>query len=204
MADVIVYDKLTPKELLIYAKPSSEVKYISDDEEEIDILRECASKVNLVVRLKNGDPYVFGRGGKICYELFKYGIECEVIPGVSSVNSVPAYAGIPLTFQGISDMITIVSGVTEGGRLFDFQRIPKSGTLVLLMAGKRIGEISKCLMNRRNPSEDVAIIERGTYYDQKVIVTKLKDLCNINVSSSPSMIVLGDVVKLRNFLWKLS
>ena len=80
----------------------------------IEILKKYTLEDKLVVRLKNGDPYIFGRGGKICYELAKDDIECEVVPDVSSVNSVPAYAGIPLTFNGISDMIAIISTISQG------------------------------------------------------------------------------------------
>jgi len=188
---------------LSYAKPSCKIIYLNNDDEEIDVLRKHSLEGKLVVRLKNGDPYVFGRGGKICLTLKEEGIECEVIPGVSSVNSVPAYAGIPLTFPKISDMITIVSGITDGGKLFDFQKIPEKGTLVILMPGKRLEEISKGLIAKRNPSEKVAVIERGTYIDQRVSLVKLKELSELKLSS-PSMLVIGDVVKLRNFLWKLS
>ncbi|QIW22743.1 uroporphyrin-III methyltransferase [Sulfolobus sp. S-194] len=202
-ADVIIYDHLTPKEVLSYSKSSCKMIYLNNDNEEIDILRKYSLKGKLVVRLKNGDPYIFGRGGKICLTLTEEGIECEVIPGVSSVNSVPAYAGIPLTFPKISDMITIVSGITEGGKLFDFQKIPEKGTLIVLMAGKRLEEISKGLISKRSPSEEVAIIERGTYIDQRVSLVKLRELSELNLSS-PSMLVIGDVIKLRNFLWKLS
>ncbi|WP_218267487.1 uroporphyrinogen-III C-methyltransferase [Saccharolobus shibatae] len=204
MADVIVYDKLVSRELINYAKPSCSVILLSSDDIEIDLLKKYALENKLVIRLKNGDPYVFGRGGKICQELIKDGIECEVIPGVSSVNSVPAYAGIPLTFNGISDMITVISAVTQGGRLFDFGKIPSYGTLIVLMSGKRLEEVSKGLMTKRDPSEEVAVIQRGTYFDQKVNVTKLRELTKIGNLASPSMLVLGDVVKLRGILWKSS
>ncbi|QXJ34059.1 Uroporphyrinogen-III methyltransferase [Saccharolobus shibatae] len=204
MADVIVYDKLVSRELINYAKPSCSVILLSSDDIEIDLLKKYALENKLVIRLKNGDPYVFGRGGKICQELIKDGIECEVIPGVSSVNSVPAYAGIPLTFNGISDMITVISAVTQGGRLFDFGKIPSYGTLVVLMGGKRLEEVSKGLMTKRDPSEEVAVIQRGTYFDQKVNVTKLRELTKIGNLASPSILVLGDVVKLRGILWKSS
>lgn len=202
-ADVIVYDKLTPREILSYAKPSCILEYLTDDDEEIDVLKRYALTREMVVRLKNGDPYVFGRGGKICLELGSEGIECEVVPGVSSVNSVPAYAGIPLTFPKISDIVTIVSGVSDQGKLFDFNKIPENGTLVVLMAGKRLGEVTKGLLSKRNPLEDVAVIEKGTYPDQRVLTLKLKELHELKVAS-PSMIVVGDVVRLRNSLWKFT
>ncbi|QGA68181.1 uroporphyrinogen-III C-methyltransferase [Sulfolobus sp. E11-6] len=205
MADVIVYDKLVSRELINYAKPSSIAILLSNDDTEVDLLRKYALENKLVIRLKNGDPYIFGRGGKICQELIKDGIECEVVPGVSSVNSVPAYAGIPLTFNGISDMITIVSAVSQGGKLFDFQKIPDYGTLVVLMGGKRLEEVSKGLMIKRDPSEDVAVIERGTYLHQKVYVNKLGKIAEIgNNLATPSMLVLGNVVRLREILWKFS
>ncbi|WP_048052652.1 uroporphyrinogen-III C-methyltransferase [Saccharolobus islandicus] len=204
MADVIVYDKLVSRELINYAKPSCSVILLSSDDIEIELLRRYALENKLVIRLKNGDPYVFGRGGKICQELIKDGIECEVVPGVSSVNSVPAYAGIPLTFNGISDMITVISAVTKGGRLFDFEKIPADGTLVVLMGGKRLEEVSKELMTKRDPSEEVAVIQRGTYFDQKVNVINLRELTKIGNLATPSMLVLGDVVKLRRILWKSS
>ncbi|WP_187152760.1 uroporphyrinogen-III C-methyltransferase [Acidianus manzaensis] len=202
-ADVIIYDKLIPRELINYAKSSCIVKYLISHDMEVELLRKYAFDYNLVVRLKNGDPYVFGRGGNICYELSKDGIDCEIVPGVSSVNSVPAYAGIPLTFSNVSDMVTVISGVTQGGKLFDFQKIPNYGTLVVLMGSKRVEEISNGLMVKRDPSEEVAIIEKGTYPDQKVHLTNLKELHKFNLTS-PSMLVLGKVVRFRQLLWKLS
>lgn len=87
--------------------------------------------------------------------------------------------------------------------MFEFEKVPSEGTLVVLMAGKRLREVSKALMAKRSPLESVAIIERGTYEDQKVYITRLKDLGEFK-PSSPSMLVLGDVVKLREFLWKVS
>ncbi|MEM0305092.1 MAG: uroporphyrinogen-III C-methyltransferase [Saccharolobus sp.] len=202
-ADVIVYDKLTPRSVLSYAKPSCIIEYLRSDDSEIDILKKYALMGKLVVRLKNGDPYIFGRGGKICITLISDGIECEIVPGVSSITAVPAYAGIPLTFPKISDMITVISGVTEGGKLFNFQKIPDDGTLVVLMVGKRLEEISKGLLAKRGPSEEVVVIEKGTYEDQRVSIVKLKELSEIKLTS-PSMLVMGNVTKLRNFLWKLS
>ncbi|MCY0860719.1 MAG: uroporphyrinogen-III C-methyltransferase [Sulfolobaceae archaeon] len=202
--DVIIYDKLTEK-LIRYARPNCIKYFLADSEEEVTTIKRFIDYgYRLIVRLKNGDPYIFGRGAKLCKELMQeVGVECEVVPGVSAVNSVPAYAGIPLTFQGISNMITIVSAVTEGGRMFEFEKVPSEGTLVVLMAGKRLREVSKALMAKRSPLESVAIIERGTYEDQKVYITRLKDLGEFK-PSSPSMLVLGDVVKLREFLWKVS
>nr|WP_062095589.1 uroporphyrinogen-III C-methyltransferase [Sulfolobus acidocaldarius] len=202
VADVVIYDKLTAQ-AVVYARENS-VKYmLSSDEDEIEVIRRYLRGYDVIVRLKNGDPYVFGRGPQLCYNMIAEGIQCEVIPGVSAVNSVPAYAGIPLTSNGFSDMVTVVSGVTEGGKLFDFSKVPDKGTLVVLMAGKRLEEGSKGLMSRRSPLDDVAVVEHGTYVDQRVSVMKLKDLVNVR-PSSPSMLILGDVVKMRSLLWKFS
>jgi len=202
VADVVIYDKLT-KELVEYANPNSIKYFLSPDEDEVDVVIRFVKKGNrLIVRLKNGDPYIFGRGARLCQELLGVA-ECEVIPGVSAVNSVPAYAGIPLTSPRYSNMITIVSATDEGGRMFNFEKIPDEGTLVVLMAGKKLGEVGKALMSKRSPLEEVAIIERGTYYDQRVYTTMLKDLSEYK-PNSPSMLVLGEVIKLRKFLWKLS
>jgi len=159
--------------------------------------------MNFEKRLKCGDPYIFGRGAEECNYLIERGIECEVIPGVSSINGVLAYAGIPLTAKGYSNCIYVCSAIIENGKLFDFSQAPKGCTLVVLMVSKYLTEVIDRLIKVRGPDEPAAVIERGTTECQVVKEGRLIDLRNERVSP-PAILVVGKVVELRKKLWKIS
>jgi uroporphyrin-III C-methyltransferase len=211
-ADVIVYDRLIPTKLLEFARRDCKLIYVGKNPYEGNtisqdfinrILEEEALKGQLVVRLKSGDPYIYGRGAEECLYLIERGIECEVVPGVSSVNAVSAYAGIPLTYKDWSDGIFITSAIRAGGKLFEFSKVPENCTLIVLMISKHLGEIIENLTKVRDCNEPAAIIEKGTTYYQRVIEGNLGELRNVSISS-PSLLISGKVVLLRKKLWKLS
>ncbi|MEM0374188.1 MAG: uroporphyrinogen-III C-methyltransferase [Sulfolobaceae archaeon] len=212
LADVIVYDKNIPKKLLEYARRDCKLIYVGKDpynkniitQEEINkILEDEARRNNVVVRLKCGDPYIFGRGAEECEYLLERGIECEVVPGVSSINGVLAYAGIPLTAKGVAECFYVCSAIVEGGRLFNFSSVPKECTLVILMISKNFSKIIDELIQVRGPNELAAIIEKGTTECQNVREGKLIELRNEKVES-PALLVVGRVIEFRRKLWKLS
>ncbi len=213
-ADVVIYDRLISKELLNECKSDSELIYLGKGLGEAELqdkinftLVEKAKEGKIVVRLKGGDPYVFGRGEEECAYVMEKGIPCEVIPGITSAISVPTYAGIPVTSRWYSSGFTVISGTKAGNKNIDPDYIPKKGTLVILMGINKIEELQEILMKVRSPECPVAVIQNGTLPSQKVVVTTLSKLAEKVISeniSSPAVIIVGEVIKLRNKLWKLS
>ncbi|AWR96614.2 uroporphyrinogen-III C-methyltransferase [Acidianus sulfidivorans JP7] len=214
IADVILYDRLISKDLLNYARRDAEKIYVGKELGEANLqnwinktLVEKAKEYNIVVRLKGGDPYVFGRGEEECYYVKSQGLECEVIPGISSAIAVPAYAGIPVTSRYFSSGFTVISGNRAEGKEIDEDYIPKKGTLVVLMGLSNINKLQNILLKTRQKDTPVAIIQNGTLNSQKVYVTTLENLSftvEKNNIKSPAIIVVGEVIKLRESLWKLS
>ncbi len=212
MADIIFYDRLVSKELLNYSKREAEKVYVGKNigdyviQDEInEMLVKKALEGKIVVRLKGGDPYVFGRGEEECMYVISKGVECEIVPGITSAIAVPAYAGIPVTSRLYSSGFTVISGTRAEDELIEPSYIPKKGTLVILMGIRKIDELAKILIKIRDENEPFAIIENGTTPNQRVLLGKLKDLENIakqNEVRSPAVIVIGEVVKLREYLWK--
>ncbi|MEM0091021.1 MAG: uroporphyrinogen-III C-methyltransferase [Saccharolobus sp.] len=211
-ADVIVYDRLIPKELLGICKPESEKIYVGKNigdyklQKEInELLVEKALENKEVVRLKGGDPYVLGRGEEECLYVLSHNIECEIVPGISSAIAVPAYAGIPVTSRLYSSGFTVIPGTQADDKIIDESYIPKKGTIVILMGIRKIDELYQTLIKVRSENEPVAIIQNGTTNQQRVFTGDLKELSDIvkrNNITPPSVIVIGEVVKLRDYLWK--
>ncbi|MEM4042421.1 MAG: uroporphyrinogen-III C-methyltransferase, partial [Saccharolobus sp.] len=164
-ADVIVYDRLIPKELLDICKPESEKIYVGKNigdyklQKEInELLVKKALENKEVVRLKGGDPYVLGRGEEECLYVLSHNIECEIVPGISSAIAVPAYAGIPVTSRLYSSGFTVISGTQADDKIIDESYIPKKGTIVILMGIRKIDELYQTLIKVRSENEPVAII----------------------------------------------
>ena len=213
-ADVVIYDRLVPKSLIEGLK--AELIYVGKEigdanlQEYINrLLVEKAKEHKIVVRLKGGDPYVFGRGEEECIYVLSNGIECEVVPGVTSAIAVPTYAGIPVTSRLVSSSsgFTVITATRAEGKLIDTDYIPKKGTLIILMGIHVIKEIESILLKVRDRNELVAVIENGTTEKQRVFIGKLEELSKIvetNNVKSPAIIVVGEVVKLRDKLWKLT
>lgn len=214
IADVILYDRLVSQELLKECKPEAEKIYVGKElgeaelQDQINQLLVLKAKENkIVARLKGGDPYVFGRGEEECYYVISQGIECEVIPGITSAIAVPAYAGIPVTSRWFSSGFTVITGTRAGENVIDEEYIPKKGTLVILMGVSKVKELQEVLLKHRDKDTPVAVIQNGTLSTQRVFVSTLDKLAETVIKNgvkSPAVIVVGDVIKLRTSLWKLS
>lgn len=213
-ADVILYDRLINPELLDFAgertrkiavgkqsgKPSISQYDINK------LLAEHALAGNIVVRLKGGDPFVFGRGGEECLELTKHGIRFEIVPGISSALSVPAYAGIPVTQRGEATGFTVISGhLDPKSEPYDWQSLASlSTTLVIMMGLRNLSQIAEKLIASGKPADTPAgIIRWGTTQGQKVATGTLADIAEkAEGFTSPATIVIGEVVKYhQSFNW---
>ncbi len=216
-ADVILYDRLINQEILLFAKPDCELVYVGKEDgkhtieqEKInELLLKYAQTKDVVVRLKGGDPFIFGRGGEEALFLAEHGIDFEIVPGVSSFYSVPAYAGIPLTFRGISSSFAVITGhedTRKESSSIDWDSLKGINTLVFLMGVSRRKEIAKRLIEiGRSPDEPVAFIENGTTERQRVILTSLYELSTDPPKvNPPAVMVVGSVVRLREKLVSLN
>lgn len=215
-ADVIIYDRLSSPRLLTEARRDAEVIYVgkaSGDhpvkQDGINCLMiEKARQGRTVVRLKGGDPFIFGRGGEEAEALVQAGVPFEVVPGVTSVVAAPAYAGIPLTRRGLASSIGIVAGnedAAKGNSSIDWSRIATgTDTLVFLMGMKNLPGIVRNLMNHGRPAgTPVAVVRWGTRTDQATVtgtLTTIEEEVARAGLASPAVIVVGEVVRLRETL----
>lgn len=209
--DAVVYDSLASEELLNEVRPECEKIYVGKraghhfmKQEEINqVLVEQAKKGRNVVRLKGGDPFVFGRGGEEILELQKEKIAYEVVSGVTSAIAALASVGIPITHRGMSRSFHVMTGHTrENGVPEDLKEFGKlSGTLVFLMGLSHLEEICQSLVNQGRPlSTPAAVIQNGTLPEQKTVRGTLKDIgekCRREGIGSPAIIVVGDVTELH-------
>ena len=195
--DVIVHDTLVADELVDEA-PADAVRIGRErlEQDEINHLLVLYGRRGLdVVRLKGGDPFVFGRGGEEALALAEAGVPFEVVPGVSSLSAVPASAGIPVTHRGVSSQVTIVNG--QGP--LDFESLARTqGTLVFFMGLARLEEIAGGLVELGvAPGTPAAVISGGTTPDQEVAVSSLDGIAEAAAGlRSPALVVVGDVVAL--------
>lgn len=203
-ADVIVHDRLVDARILASAAPWAELVDVGktpgsrrNSQDEINaILIERALRFDTVVRLKGGDPFVFGRGGEEAAALRVQGIEVEVVPGISSSIAAPAAAGIPVTMRGLASGVTIVTAHQDPSneRSIDWGALARSGTtLVVLMGAARAAALSARLRaGGMRPDMPVAVITRATCVDECIRRTTLAEL-GIEPVENPSTIVIGDV-----------
>ena len=210
-ADCVIYDRLVNPNILQYSKPGAELIYMGKENTEGGELQlkinqtivEKAFENEIVLRLKGGDPFVFGRGGEEIEALLAENIEFEVIPGITSSIAVPAYAGIPVTHRGINTSFHVFTGHTKiDGSEHDFSTIAKlDGTLIFLMGLGNLEKIVENLVeNRKKLDTPVAIIKDGTTSKQKTYTGTLETIVEIvkeNNVKSPVIIIIGEVVNLR-------
>lgn len=210
-ADVIVYDNLINHKLLSYAKPNAELIYVGKtidqhtlSQEQInEFLIQKAREYKTVVRLKGGDPFVFGRGGEEAIALKEHNINFEIVPGVSSSIAALAYAGIPITHRGINTSFHVITGhedPTKDEETVDYEKLAKlHGILVFLMGLSNLSKIVAALLKYgKDPETPVAVISKGTTPDQKVAVGTLKSIeLQAEGLTFPAIIVVGEVVNLR-------
>ena len=216
-ADVVIYDRLVSQRLLLEAKPEAEKIYVGKSskiqqtiaQEEVDqLLIQKARAGGLIVRLKGGDPFVFGRGGEEALALVEAGIPYEVVPGVTSAIAAPAYAGIPVTHRGLSSSVVILTGHEDPAKLessIQWEKLATAAdTLVLLMGMETLGKVAEILLSHGlSPATPVAVTQWGTEPRQKTITGTLADIVEQVKSSGlgpPAVVVVGSVVKLRDKL----
>jgi len=211
-ADVVVYDRLANPELLDYTPKSSEHIYVgkkpgkpSASQKQINaILTTKAKDGQIVVRLKGGDPFVFGRGGEECEALRAEEVPYEVIPGISSALSAPLYAGIPVTHRKVARSFTVVTGHTISGTdaFENWAHLVHADTLVVLMGVRSLGKLSELLIGLGKDAETpVAVIEKATYQTQKTVLGTLDTIADKASSiSPPATIVIGELAALGHDL----
>jgi len=208
-ADVVVVDRLGPRALLDSLAPGVEVIEAgkSPDNHTLpqdainSLLISLARQGKRVVRLKGGDPFVFGRGGEELLALMRAGVTCEVVPGVTSAIAVPAVAGIPLTHRTMSRQFTVVTGHED----LDWRKLAAiDGTLVLLMGATRVERIAKELIKAgRDPHTPVAVIESGTLPGQRTTTGSLESIGDRATAvgvRAPAVVVVGDVATIHELL----
>ncbi len=212
-ADVIIYDRLANPEILKEAKDGCEFVYVGKEDshhtlpqEEInEVIYQNALKHDVVVRLKGGDPLVFGRGGEEGIYLRERGIKFEFIPGITSAIAVPEYAGIPVTHRGVTVSFRVVTGHESKDKSrsqIPWENYRTDDTIVFLMGLHRLEKIASKLIEIGKPKEyPVAVISKGTTPEEKTVIgtletiyEKAKDL------PTPALIVVGEVVRLREQL----
>ena len=219
-ADVIVYDRLVCPELLDEASPHALRVFVGKEagrcsmrQEEInDLLINYARQGYLVVRLKGGDPFVFGRGGEEALALAAAGIPFEVVPGISSAIAVPAAAGIPVTHRGLATSVTVVTGHEQHGidsSTVEWERLALTGgTLVILMGVEALPHISQRLLSAGLASDTpAAVIQQGTLPGQRVVTAPLAHIAEQAREAaikSPAVIIIGEVVALGDVLASFS
>ncbi len=208
-ADVVVYDRLVAPTLLDYASADAEKIYVgkaSSDhtlpQDEINaLLVQKARDGKIVVRLKGGDPFVFGRGGEEALALVEAGIDFEIVPGVSSAIAAPAYAGIPVTHRGVATSFTVTTGhLQENSKVtWDGQ---KSETLVFLMGVENLGHIvADLLAQKYSPETPAALVRWGTTTQQETRVGTLENIIEVARGlQPPAVLIVGHVVALREKL----
>jgi uroporphyrinogen III methyltransferase/synthase len=215
-ADVIVYDYLAGHNFVDKANPGAELIYVGKtgkvhSVEQVDINQLLVSKAlegKIVVRLKGGDPYVFGRGGEEAEKLARAGIAFEVIPGITSAIAAPAYAGIPVTHRDHASSVTFVTGHEDPSKdesAIDWSILARTpGTLVFLMGVKNIDNISKRLLaHGMSPDTPAALVRWGTTPRQASLASDLEHIaseCLKRGLSAPAVLIVGSVVKLRKSL----
>lgn len=211
-ADVILYDQLPGDEILQTLPQNAELidcgKYGSrhtlEQEEIEDLMVARALDGKNVVRLKGGDPFLFGRGGEEMEALRSKEIPVEVVPGITSAIAVPGAVGIPVTHRKFASQVTIITGHEDPAKetsAHDWAWLARTkGTLVILMGVKNLSLISTFLQEHgKDPGTPVAVIERGMRADQRVTVGKLADIAEkakMRGVKPPAVIVIGDVVRL--------
>jgi len=201
--EVLVYDRLVSPELVAEAPPGA-MRIARDhlDQAEIDELLVRLGRRGLrIVRLKGGDPFVFGRGGEEALALAEAGVAFEIVPGVSSISAVPASAGIPITHRGISSQVTVVSGHDPGALDLDALAVCP-GTLVIFMGLQALPMIAQRLLAAgRAPETPAAVISRGSTPAAETVVAELATIADAARSlAAPALVVVGEVVSLSSTL----
>jgi uroporphyrinogen III methyltransferase/synthase len=215
-ADVVLYDRLIPPEALAGARPEAELIYVGKEgggpqmpQAEIDrLLVQHGAADRLVVRLKGGDPFVFGRGGEEALALRAAGIPFEVVPGITAGVAAPAYAGIPVTHRDVASGVAFVTGHEDPSKpetALDWPALAAfPGTLVFYMGVRALPRIAERLTAGGRPADEpAAVVERGTLPDQRTLTATLGDVAERAAAAgirAPAVTVVGSVVRLQESL----
>ncbi|WP_047789524.1 uroporphyrinogen-III C-methyltransferase [Tenacibaculum mesophilum] len=212
-ADVVFYDALVNNELLGYVNPNAELIFVgkrrgcySYQQEQInELIVARGFSHGHVVRLKGGDPFIFGRGAEEMEYAAKHGLEVAVVPGISSSLAVPAYQNIPLTKRGSSESFWVITGTTKQHQLSNDVALAakSSATVVILMGMGKLSEIIQLFKAEGKNELPVAIIQNGTTPEEKIgigTVDTIEEVVAKNNLSNPAIILLGDVVNHRQQL----
>ncbi|MFY9088035.1 uroporphyrinogen-III C-methyltransferase [Arcobacter aquimarinus] len=214
-ADVLIYDRLVNPEILEMVKKDCDLIYVGKEDkkhtlpqDEInELIYQATLKYENVVRLKGGDPFVFGRGGEEALYLQQRDIKFEIIPGISSAIAVPAYAGIPVTHRGITTSFRVVTGHENPKKKIsqiEWKTFLNDETIVFLMGYHNLEIItSKLISLGKSENYPCAVISKGTTKDQEIVVSTLKNIVEDSKNlPTPVMIIIGEVVNLReNIKW---
>lgn len=216
-ADVVIFDRLVGEEILCLVPDKAEKYYVGKRTGKHEVLQEKITELIVekamqggnVVRLKGGDPFIFGRGGEEAEALVEKGIAFEVVPGVSSSVAAPMYAGIPLTHRDYAASVAIITGHRAGDadKPVDWVKIANAvDTMVILMGVESLdGIVQKLLSGGIDPAKPVAIVQSGTYPQQKAVISTLGSIvadAEKNEIKPPSVIVIGEVANLgRKLAW---
>ena len=218
-ADVVLYDRLVSKKIIAMIPKKAEKIYVGRDvgddykhqDSTNDMMVKYAKSNKNVVRLKGGDPFIFGRGGEEAEYLRKYKVKFEIIPGITSGIGSAVYSGIPLTHRKYSSSVVFVTGHEDPEKTKDavkWKQLAKSvETIVIMMGLSRIGTISKSLIaGGVSKSTPVAVIQNGTTENHRLVVGTLSNIeqkIKQNKITPPSIIIIGNVVKLHKTVgWK--
>jgi uroporphyrin-III C-methyltransferase len=203
--EALVYDVLVAPELV--AEAPEDALLISRERikqaELNELLVDLGKRGLETVRLKGGDPFVFGRGGEEALALAEAGVPFEVVPGVSAISAVPASAGIPVTHRGVSAQVTLVSGHSAYGDDLDYAHLAATpGTLVVFMGLAHLSGIAARLIEHGKPPDTpAAVVSRGTHADGRSVTGELHEVARLAEGlESPALLVVGDVVQVAREL----
>jgi uroporphyrin-III C-methyltransferase len=216
-ADIILYDALANEDLLQYAKPGCITRFVGKrfgchalSQEEINCLvLEYAAIYQNIVRLKGGDPFVFGRGQEEIDCARRAGIQVELVPGISSAIAVPEMQFIPLTCRGVNESFWVTTGTTKTGELSSDIRFAaqSTATVIILMAMSKLEAIMEIFATHGKASTPVAIIQNGTMPNEKLVIGTVKDIhfrAAAEGLANPAIIVVGETVRMHpSFIGKL-
>ncbi len=217
IADALIYDRLVSKKLLEYCKSNCELIYVGKSPEKHEMEQEQINEMlvnkamegKIVVRLKGGDPYIFGRGEEECSYVIEKGIFCEVVPGIPSFIGAAAYSGIPLTNRNISSSFSVITGKEAKEKKFSNVKLEEiaraSNTIVIMMGISTIRENLETIAKVKGDNEKCAIIMNATTDSQRVVTGTIKEILdnyeNLHLEN-PAIIIVGKIVNMRDKLWK--
>jgi uroporphyrin-III C-methyltransferase len=196
--EILVYDKLVTSGLVSKALGAARISREGMTQDEVnDLLVHHGRRGRKVVRLKGGDPFIFGRGWEEVEALVAAGIDYEVVPGVSTFTAVPALAGIPLTTRGVAAQLTILTGTSGDGSDLDYDHLAATpGTLVIFMGLKRLEHLAdQLILSGRPVDEPAAVVSKLSYPDTQTRIGTLGTIAAVARGlESPSLVIVGDVV----------